>query len=432
MRGEEMKSSKLPLQRVKTLVKEMTADIKLFYKHLPKLVSADGHRVYEFGAMMANDLKLPKILEAIISAQIQALPQLKTQFIRGYFSSLRGRDREAWESAILNLLENESIRTIGVQATIGSGISPAILKMLLSLYREGNVNSDVFVILRWQINHDDIPSDLIEKVLSTLIGSPDENALRVAIEMADSYFFNKEKPMACNETVLFNLLTADVFFHRAIETMVGYHWHSVAKGFLERFPERDLDLFSAILLHVDELSGLRSMSYPSQIADIIAKKHPDPAWAMISKILEERENIYRIVSWLGDEIGFGEGSLPGAIRFFDPDGVIAWIALDSEQRARRLLPCLPKTLDERDGGGLTCLFIERFGNDEELSDDLISHFWTGGWSGPESAYLSSKRENARRWISQTKSSKILSWLYRYVEYLNKRITSAEIQEEREF
>lgn len=432
MRGEEMKPSKVPLQRVRTLVREMTADIELFYKHLPKLVSAEGHRLYQFGAMMAEELESPKILEAVLAAQIQGLPQLKTQFIRGYFSGMRNRDRETWESAILDLFENETTTPLGIQAAIGSGITPAILRRLLSLYKAGKVESDVFGILRWQINHEDIPSDLVEEVLSTLVRSSDENALRVAIEIADSYFLDKEKPRACEETVLFSLLTADIFFCGRMETMVGYHWHSVAKGFIERFPERDLDLFSAILSHVDELSSLRSMSYPSQIADIISKKHPDAAWAMISKMFEERENIYRIVSWLGDDFGFGEGSTPGAIRFFDPNAVIAWIALDSAQRARKLLPCLPKTLDERDGGGLTRLFIERFGNYEELSDDLISHFWTGGWSGPESAYLSRKRENARRWISETKSSKILSWLYRYVEYLSKRITSAEIHEEREF
>ncbi len=105
---------------------------------------------------------------------------------------------------------------------------------------------------------------------------------------------------------------------------------------------------------------------------------------------------------------------------------------DPQNRAWKLIRCLPKTLNEDEGGKLTKLFLEAFGDDEELSGSLIGHFWTGGYSGPESANLERKRDKARQWISETKSGKILSWLYRYIENLTKMIKKAEIEEERRF
>jgi len=120
------------------------------------------------------------------------------------------------------------------------------------------------------------------------------------------------------------------------------------------------------------------------------------------------------------------------IRYFDPGAVMRWVAGDPEKNTWTLVRCLPKTLDESSGGKLTVLFLEVYGDDERLSSSLISHFWCGGWSGPQSAYLSGKRDKARGWIKQAKSGRVLSWLYRYVEFLNESITDAEIKEEREF
>jgi hypothetical protein len=89
-------------------------------------------------------------------------------------------------------------------------------------------------------------------------------------------------------------------------------------------------------------------------------------------------------------------------------------------------------LDENEGGKLTRLFLEAFGDDEELSGSLIGHFWAGGWSGPESAYRSRKRDKARQWVSETTPGRVLSWLYRYIERLTEMIKRAELEEERRF
>jgi hypothetical protein len=137
-------------------------------------------------------------------------------------------------------------------------------------------------------------------------------------------------------------------------------------------------------------------------------------------------------SLLGDQFGFDDRPQGDAIRHFDPDMIMAWVLQDPETRARKLLRCLPKTLDERDGGKLTKLFLEAFGDHENMADYLIGHFWSGGWTGPESAYHAGQRNKARQRVSETKSGKVLAWLYRSIEALNRNIEAAELRKEREF
>jgi hypothetical protein len=75
---------------------------------------------------------------------------------------------------------------------------------------------------------------------------------------------------------------------------------------------------------------------------------------------------------------------------------MAWVLEHPETRVRKLLRCLPKTLDEEDGGKLTKLFLEAFGDHENVAGSLTGHFfWSGGWIGPESAYRAGQRNKAR-------------------------------------
>lgn len=139
-----------------------------------------------------------------------------------------------------------------------------------------------------------------------------------------------------------------------------------------------------------------------------------------------------VLGWLSDEIGFEEDAKENAIRYFDPAVVLAWVAEQPEKRIRLIGRCLPKTLDFDEGGILTRLFIEAYGDDEEIRYFLISHFWGGGWTGPESAYLMRKRDKARKWVSEIRSDKIQTWLSMYIDALTKDIIRAEINEERRF
>jgi hypothetical protein len=432
-KGEVVKELSIPSRRVGKLVKEVVKEPTLLTDHLSDIVSAEGHRLTEFGQQLSEKLDGETIVSQIINAQLKVDPVRNTQFIGGYFIGFRKRNPEGWEECVNKLLASESTKDLGVTVVLWSGMSELILQNLLEMYRRKTINSSAFSRLAWNAAREGLSAMLVEDVLGALVTSGDTEALAVAIELTNYYFFNKEQPRTCDEQLLFNLLKAPYFFRNDSDTMVGYHWHSVAEGFRLRFPTRDLDLLYVILSQMEKLSGLRQLNCPAQIADAITYTHPDEAWSLISNILESDErNSWWLETWLGEEFGFDEEKQGGAIEALNPHAVVQWVMKNPGDRAWKILRCLPKTLDETPGGKLTRLFIETFGDDNDLAEDLIGHFWTGGWSWPESEYLARKRDKAREWLSKIKSGKILAWLYRYIEFLNKNIIGAELREEREF
>lgn len=426
-RKGEIEESDAPSKRVKKLVAEIVADSSLFKEYLPRFVSEDGHRLYEFGMKIGELPQSVAMKEDIIAAQFAALPERKPQFIGGFLTGLRKHAPQLWEMITLDLLNDTASRELGTNVVFSSGLSDDILARLLELYRGGLTNAAAFSRLAWQAASDDIPQEQVTEVLIALIDALSEDAVRIAIELADYYFFDKKNPRTCNEDILFRLITVESYFEHNVDTMTGHHWASVTRNFRQRFPARDLELLEIILKHLNDMHR-----DPSHIAEEIAKDHPVESWSIVRALLDTDDDHFWVIAWLGDRIAFGEDPPNGAIQYFDPASVMAWVADNPEPNAWRLLRCLPKTLDVNEGGKLTQLFVEAYGEDERLSSSLMSHFWTGGWSGPESAYLAGKRDKARVWIIQVESGKVLSWLYRYVDLLSKRIIDAEISEEREF
>jgi hypothetical protein len=431
VRDNAAKELRQPSQRVHKLAAQVATNASLFLEYLPQFVVTDGHRLYEFGVKLAEVFCSQETVEAIISAQLAVLPEMKTQFIGGYFAGLKVRFPDLWESSMSRLLRDHTSREIGVAVLLWAGVLESIIRALLDLFRQGHVQAVAFSRLAWQAEPDNIPQVLVEEVLATLVNSADAEALKVAIQLAHFYFFDRKKSKPCDELLLLRLLSADQFFRREPETMTAFYWHSVAEGFRERFPGRDLELLSAILAHPEHLWSTRSSRGSGYIADEIVRAHPDESWLMVSRLLESDET-HSSASWLGDEFGFEEQSRAGAIRYFDPDMIMAWVLQNPTTHARKLLDCLPKTLDQKDGGRLTKLFLEAFGDQEEIADSLMAYFWLGGRIGPESAYLVGKRDKARQWLSENKSGKVLAWLYRYIEFLNRDIATAELREERDF
>jgi hypothetical protein len=432
VRGSTVKELHQLSQRVHNLAAQVAANAPLFSEHLPGFVVADGHRLYEFGLKLAKAFCSQETVEAVVSAQLSMLPEMKTQFIGGYFAGLKARFPALWEASVSRLLRDDASREIGVAVLLTAGVSGNIVCRLLDLFPQGHVKPIVFGRLAWQAEPDNIPQVLVEEVLATLVDSTDDEALGVAIALAHFYFFDKKSPRSCDETLVFRLLSADRFFRRELETMMEFYWHSVAEGFRERFPGRDLELLSVILSHPERLSSIRVRRDPSHIEDEIARAHPDESWSMVSWLLESDEtHSFGVALWLGVEFGFAECSQAG-VTYFNANMVMVWVLQNPATRARKLLHCLPKTLDENDSGRLTKLFLEAFGDHEEITDSLMAHFWSGGRIGPESAYFSGKRDKARQWISENKSGKVLVWLYRYIEFLNSNIAAAELREERDF
>ncbi len=430
VKGEIVSEDTSLSKRVSKLVQEVIKKPKLLQGLLPRFIVSNGHLLYQFGQELALAVNDRAFDSMVVSAHKACLPTVTTQFSGGYFFGVRQIDRDAWEKIVLGFLSSDTLRAIGVEVIYRSGISELLIQELMRLYNGSKVSSAVFGRLRFMAEDDNVQQKTIEEVLTLLLDRPDDKSVSFVAELADHYFFRGKTKRKCPEQLLYRLLTDPGFFENNLDTMIGYHWNNIAKIFIEMYPSRHLELFSVIMKNMHKLSGLRRTSYPSHIADVIAQIHPADAWELVTThIVRNDRNGHFVLYWLSSFEDEYEG---GAIRYFDPNIVMAWVAKQPEKRVSLIRRCLPKTLDIDDGGTLTRLYIESYCENEDNTHALISHFWTGGWNGPESEYLARKRDKARRWVSEIRSEKIQDWLSKYIDYLTQRITSAEIDEERRF
>ena len=427
----EVTDNPVPIERVQQLADEAALHPEIIDDLLSLFVSVEGHRLYLFGYRLSLATNC-SLIDKIIAAQELTSPQIRTQFIGGYLAGVKELQREVWEESLSTVLKSEPLRSIGVDLVFRTGASEKIVNKLVQLYRSKQVPSHAFTRFGLFTGEDRLSRETIEQVLEALSEQPDERALSLMVEIADHYFCKNKEPISTSEDLVFKIITIDDYCKRANQHGQGYHWQRMVNAFRKQSPDKDLELFEHIITRLD--SSIRQTDYACRVADDIAQANPEKAWEILEKYLDKVKEDYSwyILSWLGDEVSFGEIEKPGAIRYFAPHRVMEWIKRKPKKRISLISRCLPKNFDLEHGGELTRLFVEAYSDNDDASGRLISHFWCGGYSGPESVHRSNQRETARRWLSEIDSPKIRAWLMKYIEYLTETIEKAQISEERAF
>ena len=426
--GGELKESNLPGKRVRDLAGEYMRDFTAFSEHLLKLIRASGYRLQELG-MECGKLAESRFDEELLKHIESGHEDINASFVSGYFSGLRRRDGKRWETFLRRLLHDQKTRKIAIDCMGSFGFNESLLQEMLILLKEEKINSKDFSGFVFRHDRDKISDHLFQEIITTLLRRSDQISINVCTRVVYEYYFAQDSSDDFPEELVFEMLTR---IHETDDSMSMYYWNEIAKGFMEKHPTRDVDLLNEVLRSMKRISRYGDTSFIAEIADKIVMKHPREAWKVISEILiSETKSRYAVVHWLADT-GFGDMPKPCAANYLPAEEVMRWIREDPEQRQRLILHFLPKTLNQEKGGDLTRLFIEEFCDDGRVANSLFLFFHAGAWWGPESDYLSKKRDAARQWLKEISSVKIQLWLGKYIDYLNDRIEAAKIREEREF
>src|SRR5262249_10272738 len=72
--------------------------------------------------------------------------------------------------------------------------------------------------------------------------------------------------------------------------------------------------------------------------------------------------------------------------------------------------------------------LVRWGDREDVRSYLTAAFFTGAWSGPETAWLSEKLEEGQSWLKDS-DPHVRTWAMELVETIQKRHEQVRIREE---
>jgi hypothetical protein len=158
------------------------------------------------------------------------------------------------------------------------------------------------------------------------------------------------------------------------------------------------------------------------------------SWDAVAKRLERKSDDggWELSYWLSPGHGFGEERIAGALSLFDANDVLGWVQHKPRERAPLIARVCPKTLSANEYGGLSRELLVRYGDRDEVRGALWSNFGCEGWCGNASDHHRAKRDKMRGWLSAESSPRVIEWLKEYIGYLGRRISHAEIDEERSF
>lgn len=426
--SSDWKELKLSGNGVRNLAKEYVKDLTVFSKHIPRLVQASGYRLSDLGEECGK-LAEEKFDEAIIHYIESGSPDNNTRFLGGYLAGVRTHNAIRYENLIRRLLHNKTTRDLAIGSI--SKLTEAIIRDMLTLFEERQLEPMAFEGFVFTQRTTCLSDDLFQLIVTALLGHADDASINVCMQHVHNYYFGEDSTGDFPEDLIFKVLITLPSDHNQSQ-MYGYYWDKTVKGFIEKYPNRKMELFNKIMRATGSLSRYGNTAEIANFADDIVKVYPYDTWKIVSELLiSEEHNPYELIDWLTDT-GFEDMPKHSPIGYMPAEEIIEWTNTDKDNRYLLIERALPKTLDTDTGGLLTRLFIEAFCDDDNLASSLVGHFLMGSWTGPDSHYLSGKRDSARRWMSEISSPKIQIWLGKYIEYLSDCIEKTLIEEEREF
>ena len=381
-----------------------------------------------FGQQLAqndeNRVFLPELIKITLSARHQTC-------LYGYLSELRQGNKDLYIRTLNGFFDSEDTAWLGVDITLGSDYDDNLFIKCLSVLDKGWVPPQQFSLLRYGRSIDHVPKQRLETLFRQLNSYQSEESMSLLVDLLDSIPFNDSSPV--DPKFVFEVVSQSVPDDKGRDAMRGYHWKNVSQKLINWDKDWVLPLLNVLLTKMRNVVRLSYDSYVGPFANELVQENPVGAWQIIKAHFEETLPKWRsdILNWLkGGLGGFEEKEPRGAIIDLPLQEVFEWIDENPKSRAGLIAHAAPRTLDDINGGKLTRELLRKYGQIDGVQSGISANFHSGGWSGPTSAYLKRKREKFRRWLAAGFAHEITRWIESEIEYLDRNIEQAEIEEER--
>jgi len=216
--------------------------------------------------------------------------------------------------------------------------------------------------------------------------------------------------------------------------MRDYNWSRMGKWYVQKYPARSLELATVMLEHFGEDGTIIDDQYesPIEVLNQIAERYSEQVWEEIAKRLGPPidSRAFHITQWLrGDEFSREKG---GVLQLIPLRKLWEWVDEGIPKRARYLASMVPKILFRE--VGRICLAREvlaRYGDRDDVKNEMMSNFSTEGWRGPESSHLRGKKEDLLNFKQGETNRNVRRWIDEYIGIVDREIKRARVREERE-
>lgn len=422
-----------PKNRAKILVNALARRIA---RHPAKLSEVQHHlapannapALWHFGGQLAQNDKAQALLPTLIQMTLETKHQV---CLHGYLSAVRANDPEFYLSTIRGFLDSESTAWLGATIALHSDYDDGLFVKCMNALETRWISPQLFSVLRFGKAIESVPQERTGRLFCQLDEHDAPDSEYLLVELLDSIAFNDSSPF--NSDFVFGVVSRTVAGEESRDAMRGYHWRNVCSKLIKWDAIHAVPLLDVLLSAMGKNYRLSYDSDVQPLADELVRADPAGAWKIVKSHFEATLPKWRsdLFQWLNGGLSkFDEKDSRGAIVDLPILEILEWIEEDPEPRAALMAHAVPPTLDDDSGGHLTRVLLHRFGQFEGVRNGISAAFHSGSWTGPTSAYLKRKREKVRRWLAAGFEFEVTQWIESEIDYLDQRIESEEINEER--
>ncbi len=416
------------------LAEEALNDLALLGPELPWLVTAEAEDGYRFGYELGKRDIESSLLSGLLDAQKGAGIAGSLMLLSGYLRAVSERDAAKCEDLFDGLLENKDTAGWVFELVWRSGVvTERTTRLILGLLREGSLDPTDLRMFAYGGRVQDLSQDMFESWVEILVDGPSAEYLSTALVLSRMY--EEQTGSSAPDPLLERLLLHSVWFSEVSNSLSSqtddWAWCELATRLIARKPEARRLLAEKVLMNFGSrgiVSGRRVGSVVKFLARTIDEA-PAELWNLISPYLADGDTrTFWIKQWLQGSDSFGLVQ-NGALELFPTELIWRWVEEDPRERAPILASLVPKDLGA--DPSYTREVLVRYGNIEGVPVALNGRYANEGWTGPESEHFTKRRDHYLSIRNDESDVRVVSWLDKYIEYLDYMIRRAEIEEERE-
>ena len=431
--------------RIEKLVQQAVDTPSLLKSELQWLITSEAQNGYRFGHELGKRDDGFTLLPMLLDAQRNAATNANISFLGGYFRAIFDKDQSLWEEQLDALIEDTKLNIAISDLTLCSGLTDQAGWRLFNLATNGIIDVNHFGIFVYGKTIESLSDEVFTAWIEFLLSARDKYAVSIALKLYYYYYVFQEPKLALPYDLTFRLLVHSFLFEESdlqqFDTMTDIYWTKIGKVFLKRHPEKSLELVEPVLFHFGT-KGTIFGGYKEEALSVMKetiKRYPTEVWEQISKLLENRMHLPRIVfleSWLKgeDSSDFSPSKKErGVLTLIPPEKIWEWVDKDVENRAWYLAYSLiPKTLSAEEWStSLARDSLARYGERKDVRENLRANYISELQEGPASLHYKEKQQKLLRFREGEDNENVKQWIDEFVEELEKDIEHAKIGEERE-
>ncbi|MFC5279578.1 hypothetical protein ACFPM1_12540 [Halorubrum rubrum] len=385
---------------------------------------------YEVGTRDENNSFLSDILAEIDQAQDD---DRSISFLSGYLSALHERDEAARQEVFDDIQQNDRLRPYLVDLIRLSAVTPRDAERIVELIQEGEVSASSLRGLEMGGVSRNFEEQTFREIVELLLEIGADEAATILPTFFHYYVYPDEAPELPEELTL-ELLTHPAFVEPEQDIVVrqgiSHDWKEIAHEYIQQHPDHIDDVLETILdILGDRGSIIGGSPEIKELLYDILRDQPERTWNKITTVLDERdERLVPLFHWFrGDAPRIDDKP----IEYVPPTHIWEWIEDNEEVNAilaARIVPAEFFHSNER-----ICLaqeLLKRYGDREDVRNELSANYHTGSWMGPESKHYQQKKDQLELFKEDESNENVLRWINDEIDALEEQIEQAKKNEER--